>query len=116
MTTTTLPTEPQSTTMDDATVLAELNSIDESMQADGLVCNTEYLWEVALDPQHDNVVGDARILLLSVASLTRKPEYGCRASNKMVVRRAGHIKRLLTLAHTVSWKRIMDVLAQQANT
>ena len=94
--------------MDDATVLAELNSIDTEMQSDGLLCNTNFLWEVALDPQHDNVVGDARILLLSVASLTRKPEYGCRASNLMVMKRAGHIKRLLTLAHTVSWKRIID--------
>jgi hypothetical protein len=97
-------------TVDDAAILRTLEEFDAAIRADKLVFNARFLWSVALDPKHQEVAGDAQIVFLSIASLTRHPAYGCRATHRQIARRAGSIKRLFELAQEVTWKRIAQVL------
>ena len=79
--------------------------------SDGLRCNFDYMWRVAVDPANDHIVVNDRVLMMSLASLTKVPSFGCKATHKAVARRANAIKPMLKLASDVGWAKILEVIA-----
>ena len=110
MTPTQNQTEPATVSATDADILATLAILDEAVRADGLVCNQAFMWETALDPAHADLKGDQLVVMMAIASLTKKPWEGTRCTHKQIGVRAGHIKKILALAHRTGWPRLMTVL------
>ena len=77
---------------------------------DGRHVNFAYLWSVATAPENQHLKGLELVTLMSLASLTKIPSFGCRASHTQVTRRANAIRPVLALAHEIGWKQIMRVL------
>ena len=110
------PATMQTEAVTDATILGIIATFDEEIRADRLDFNPDEMWGITRDPANADRKGDELVTLMAFASLTKKPWLGCRVTHAQVARRATSIKKILTLAHSVSWKRIMDVLMQQENT
>ena len=49
--------------------------------------------------------------MISLASLTKVPSFGCKATHKAIARRANALKPLLRLANEIGWPRIIEVIA-----
>lgn len=96
--------------MTDAELMNVLSEIDQAIGADGQFCNPSFFWSTALDPNNHELSGDAFIVLCAIASMTKHPGQGVRASHAHIAARATTIKRLLSLAHQVGWHRIMSML------
>jgi hypothetical protein len=94
---TTTQHEPATDAMSDAKLREHLVAFEANMQ-DGLTCNFPYLWKTAADLQSQNVTGDAFIVALALASLTKVPRYGVRCSHAQIARRASTLKKLFALS------------------
>lgn len=108
--------EPTTDTMSDAAITCELEEIEQLALAHDMPFNAPFLWHTILDPRHRNLAGDEMIVLASIASLTKRPSMGCRATYRQVATRATAIKRLFTLASTVGWERIKNVIGVTQGT
>jgi hypothetical protein len=98
------------TEMTDADIIQRLEEVEQLAHADGLPVNMPFMWHTILDPQHRAISGDELIVLAAIASLTRQPAIGCRATHRAVATRATAIKAFFRLADQVSFSRIMTVL------
>jgi hypothetical protein len=74
------------------------------------VCNFRFMWFVMLHPNNKDLTGDPLIVCAAIASLTRKPSSGCRASHRQVAQRATTLKKMFALSEKFGWSKIMSVL------
>lgn len=110
MTTQTQSTPDTMITMTDADLIQHLEAFEADMASDGKPFNAAYLWQVAMDPKNQHATGDAFTVLCAIASLTKHPALGCRASHAQIARRASNLKRMFKLAEQVGWDRIIQAL------
>jgi hypothetical protein len=97
--------------MSDAAIQAAVDDFKCTIRAGGQHFNETHLWGTARDlQQQPEITGDAFIVALAIASLTKVPRYGCRATHKMIADRATAIKKFFAVAQRVGWPRIMTVL------
>lgn len=93
--------------MSDEAVKAAVDDFNRDITAGGQHFNERYLWDMARDlQQHPEITGKAFVLALAIASLTRVPRYGCRATHKMIADRAAAIGKFFAVAQRVGWPRI----------
>lgn len=98
--------------MTDAELAQHLETFEADMSSDSKPFNAEYMWQVATDPANTHVTGDAFTVLCAIASLTKHPALGCRASHATIARRASSLKRMFRLAEQVGWDRIIAMIKQ----
>ncbi|MDN5943118.1 MAG: hypothetical protein L0H94_14655 [Nitrospira sp.] len=113
MTTATMPTqlEAATATMTDAELKQSLDAFDADIRSDGKFFNPDYLWKTAADLlQQTDIKGDAFIVGCAMASLTKVPRYGLRATHAQIARRAAALKKLFALADQLGWPRIKSAL------
>lgn len=110
MTTQTQSTQDTKATMTDAELIQHLEAFEADMGRDGKPFNATYMWQVVMDPANQEPTGDAFTVLCAIASLTKHPALGCRASHAQIARRASNLKRMFQLAEQVGWDRIIQVL------
>ena len=103
--------ETKMTRLNDAGIIVSVVEKFQKDMSDGKTCNFDYMWRVAVDPANDHIVANDRVLMMAYASLTKVPAFGCRASNKAVVRRANAIRPMLKLASDVGWAKIIEAIA-----
>lgn len=108
----TTQTEPMSTdTMTDEAITTAANAFDRTVRSDGHYFNAPYLWKTALElQQNPEITGDAYLVALALASLTKVPRYGCRCTHKQIADRATALKKFMAVANRVGWKRVFEVL------
>ena len=98
------------TEMSDTDIALELAAFNQAIAAEGKIMNTPFMWHTIFDPKHKNIAGDELIVLAAIASLTRNPAFGCRATHKAVATRAASLGLLFSLAAEVGWNRIAQIL------
>ena len=97
--------------MSDDAINAAVDDFNHTIAAGGQHFNETYLWATAMElQQQPAITGDAFVLALAIASLTKVPRYGCRATHKMITDRATVIRKFFAVAQRVGWPRIMTVL------
>jgi hypothetical protein len=105
------PTNTDTSTGMSDTDLQQHLAVFEAAMRDGLVCNFPYLWKTAVDLQQQlEIKGDAFIVALAIASLTKIPRYGTRATHAQIARRASAIRQYFVIADQVGEARIMSAL------
>jgi hypothetical protein len=109
LTTSTLPQPTSADSMTDAELHAHLAVFDTEMR-DGQVCNFPYMWQTAKEKQSKDIQGDAFIVALALASLTRVPRIGVSCTHAAIALRASALKKLFAVADKVGWPRIMTAL------
>ncbi len=103
-------TTTEQITITDTELMQRVEAFDADIRSDGKVFNPTYLWRVAQELHQQDITGDAFIVALALASMTRIPGQGCRASHAQIARRASALKGLFRLADQVGWPRILTVL------
>lgn len=103
-------------TMTDADIVAKLEIFEDLVRGDGACFNADYLWQMAAEQVgREQVSGKGFLLMLTFASLTRKPGHGCRVSHATVARRMVALKGLFQLAHQAGWERLFTILGVEKN-
>ncbi|MDN5941453.1 MAG: hypothetical protein L0H94_06195 [Nitrospira sp.] len=116
MTTAIMPTqlEAATATMTDAELKQSLDAFDADIRSDGKFFNAGYLWKTAADLlQQPEIKGDAFVVGCAMASLTKVPRFGVRATHAQIACRAAALKKIFRLADQVGWPRIMAVLGTE---
>ena len=95
--------------MSDAELHAHLAAFDAEMQ-DGQVVNFPYLWKTARELQGQDIRGDAFLVALALASLTKNPRIGTRANHGQISHRTSALRKLFAVSAIAGWPRIMSAL------